>query len=84
VPGAGRLPQRVLRAAQAITERIQAIHERSRGTYGVPRVHAETHTLKTQVLNSPRIRGKSKPQRSSRAFREVCNSDTYDLSGKSG
>ena len=49
MPGAGRLPQRVLRAAQAITERIQAIHERSRGTYGVPRVHAELTALGVRV-----------------------------------
>ena len=28
-------------ADRALTKRIQAIHERSRGTYGVPRVHAE-------------------------------------------
>ncbi len=36
-----RAPCARLCADQALTERIQAIHERSRGTYGVPRVHAE-------------------------------------------
>ena len=52
VPRAGRLPQRVLRVAvparlgarpadAALTEQIRAIHARSRGTYGAPRVHAE-------------------------------------------
>ena len=38
---AGRpLPQRAV-ADQALTEQIRRIHARSRGTYGVPRVHAE-------------------------------------------
>jgi putative transposase len=52
VPGAGRLPQRVLRVAgswaepteqegQALLERIRGIGEDSRGTSGAPRVWAE-------------------------------------------
>ena len=52
VQGAGRLRQRVLRVAdrppsaraqagQALLERIRAIHERSRGIHGAPRIHAE-------------------------------------------
>jgi putative transposase len=36
-------------ADQALTERIEAIHERSRGTYGVPRVHAELGALGVRV-----------------------------------
>ena len=36
-------------ADQALTERIEAIHERSRGTYGVPRVHAELADLGVPV-----------------------------------
>jgi putative transposase len=36
-----RAPSRRDRADAELTERIKAIHERSRGTYGAPRVHAE-------------------------------------------
>ncbi|MEE8111040.1 MAG: IS3 family transposase, partial [bacterium] len=36
-------------ADQRFTERIEAIHERSRGTYGVPRVHAELAALGVRV-----------------------------------
>ncbi len=32
-------------ADEALKRQIQAIHERSRGTYGVPRVHAELEAL---------------------------------------
>jgi putative transposase len=37
----GRAPSPRARMDAALTDRIKAIHERSRGTYGVPRVHAE-------------------------------------------
>ena len=33
----------------ALIERVRAIHERSRGTYGVPRVHAELKAEDTHV-----------------------------------
>lgn len=36
-----RPPSRRAQADAALSERIGAIHERSRGTYGAPRVHAE-------------------------------------------
>lgn len=36
-----RAPSRRDRADAQLTERIEIIHERSRGTYGAPRVHAE-------------------------------------------
>ena len=36
-------------ADRALTKRIQAIHERSRGTYGVPRVHAASWRLRECV-----------------------------------
>jgi putative transposase len=36
-----RPPSRRFKADAALTERIKVIHERSRGTYGSPRVHAE-------------------------------------------
>lgn len=36
-----RVPSRRSKVDAALTERIKAIHERSRGTYGAPRVHAE-------------------------------------------
>ena len=52
MPGARRLPERLLgvvdptpseraRSDAGLTALIRRIHERSRGTYGVPRVHAE-------------------------------------------
>ena len=41
MPSAGRLPQRVLR--EELRGTVRAIHEASRGTYGVRRVHAELH-----------------------------------------
>jgi len=46
VPGAGGLEQRLLRVAAArcvgeLSARIAATHRDSRGTYGVPRIHAE-------------------------------------------
>ncbi len=52
MPRTGRLRQRLLRAAEAapsaqaradaeLSARIAAIHQRSRATYGVPRIHAE-------------------------------------------
>jgi transposase InsO family protein len=41
----GRGPSVRSRADTALTERIRTIHERSRGTYGVPRVHAELHAM---------------------------------------
>jgi putative transposase len=37
----GRPPSARARADQALTAQIRAIHTRSRGTYGAPRVHAE-------------------------------------------
>ena len=37
----GRGPSARARQDAALTSKIQAIHERSRGTYGAPRVHAE-------------------------------------------
>ena len=36
-----RAPSARARANLALTERIRSVHERSRGTYGSPRVHAE-------------------------------------------
>ncbi len=36
-----RPPSARARKDEALTERIRAIHERSRGTYGAPRIHAE-------------------------------------------
>ena len=36
-----RPPSARARQDEALTERIRAIHERSRGTYGAPRIHAE-------------------------------------------
>jgi transposase InsO family protein len=36
-----RAPSKRATANAALTERIRAVHERSRGTYGSPRVHAE-------------------------------------------
>jgi putative transposase len=60
VPGAGSLHQRILRAVQTpalrarpggreLTSRMNAIHERSHGTYGAPRVHAELEAEGIQV-----------------------------------
>ena len=43
-------------ADRALTKRIQAIHERSRGTYGVPRVHAE---LEAEGVDRPWVIGHS-------------------------
>jgi putative transposase len=37
----GRLASKRARADEALSARIRAIHERSRGTYGAPRIHAE-------------------------------------------
>ncbi|MBF6571620.1 MAG: transposase [Candidatus Binataceae bacterium] len=45
MPGVGGLHQRLLwvayKAALGASARIHAIHERSRATYGAPRIHAE-------------------------------------------
>ena len=60
MPGAGRLPQRVLRVAvspalgacqadAALTQQIGTIHARSRETYGAPRIHAELAAQGTLV-----------------------------------
>ena len=38
-----RQPSRRSQANAVLTEQIRAIHERSRGTYGAPRIHAELH-----------------------------------------
>ncbi len=37
----GREPSARSRSDRALSERVRAIHERSRGTYGAPRIHAE-------------------------------------------
>ena len=37
------------RQDETLTERIRAIHDRSRGTYGVPRIHAELAAEGTRV-----------------------------------
>jgi putative transposase len=44
-----RTPSRRAQEDAALTERIRAIHEHSRGTYGVPRVHAELLVEGTRV-----------------------------------
>lgn len=44
-----REPSKRDREDEMLTERIQTIHERSRGTYGVPRVHAELRAMGTRV-----------------------------------
>ena len=60
VPGAGRLPQRVLRmafardvetgsAGRGADGTVRTIHKQSRGTYGVPRIHVELKTKGTRV-----------------------------------
>jgi len=41
----GRPPSKRTRENDALTEKIREIHERSRETYGSPRVHAELRTL---------------------------------------
>ena len=38
-----RQPSRRSQANAALTEQIREVHERSRGTYGAPRIHAELH-----------------------------------------
>ncbi|MBV9325138.1 MAG: transposase [Chloroflexi bacterium] len=38
-----RQPSRRSQANAALTAQIRTIHERSRGTYGAPRIHAELH-----------------------------------------
>jgi len=38
-----RQPSLRSQANAALTAQIRAIHERSRGTYGAPRIHAELH-----------------------------------------
>ncbi len=44
-----RAPSARASSDAALLERIRAIHERSRGTYGVPRVHAELKAEDTHV-----------------------------------
>jgi hypothetical protein len=44
-----RQPSRRALENAALTEQIRAIHERSRGTYGAPRVHADLHARKRRV-----------------------------------
>ena len=44
-----RPPSARARADAALLERIRAVHEKSRGTYGVPRVHAELRAEGTRV-----------------------------------
>jgi putative transposase len=44
----GRPPSKRTRENDALTEKIQEIHERSRQTYGSPRVHAELRALGTR------------------------------------
>jgi putative transposase len=41
----GRPPSKRQRTDASLTERIRQIHERSRGTYGYPRVHAELRAI---------------------------------------
>ena len=38
-----RQPSRRSQANAVLTDQIRAVHERSRGTYGAPRIHAELH-----------------------------------------
>jgi putative transposase len=45
----GRSAARRTRADEELTARIRSIHERSRGTYGSPRIHAELAASGTQV-----------------------------------
>jgi putative transposase len=44
-----RQPSRRAQANHALLEQIRAIHERSRCTYGAPRIHAELHDRKERV-----------------------------------
>ncbi|PSR02837.1 MAG: hypothetical protein BRD47_02115 [Bacteroidetes bacterium QS_8_68_28] len=44
-----RGPSRRERKDEMLTEKIKAIHERSRGTYGAPRIHAELRAEGTRV-----------------------------------
>ena len=44
-----RQPSRRARANAALTEQIRAVHDRSRCTYGAPRVHAELRARGQQV-----------------------------------
>lgn len=44
----GRPPSKRNRGDAALTETIREIHERSRQTYGSPRVHAELRALGTR------------------------------------
>jgi putative transposase len=41
----GRAPSRRKKTDASLTERIKEIHQRSRGTYGYPRVHAELRAV---------------------------------------
>ncbi len=57
-----RPPSARAREDAALTERIRAIHERSRGTYGAPRIHAElaaegTHVSRKRVARLMRAAG---------------------------
>jgi putative transposase len=45
----GRRPSKREREDQVLTEKIRAIHARSRGTYGAPRIHAELQTQGIRV-----------------------------------
>ena len=48
-----RPPSRRSREDAALTEKIREIHERSRETYGYPRVHAEMCALGIRCGRSP-------------------------------
>ncbi len=57
-----RLPSARAQADQALGDRIEAIHSTSKGTYGVPRIHAElgaegTHVGRKRVARLMRARG---------------------------
>jgi putative transposase len=82
----GRQPSGRARADAALTEQIRAIHRESRGTYGVPRVHAEladTHDIRcgrkrvARLMRAAGLVGVSRR----RTVRTARRDDTGDAAG---